>query len=156
MLKEIVIGYKCLRYSPPEETLLDSYLGSLLTWRKTPTFILNVMETIFWYIPYYITNARIILFIDNAILTQLKYRCLTTMSSQLLSTGSKLFISSKFSRKCFNSNACCLIQVSKDMVNSWINLSTMLEECAWGVSLVTAAINQAFVSEETESFISNL
>jgi hypothetical protein len=32
----------------------------------------------------------------------------------------------------------------------------MLEECAWGVNLVTAAINQAFVSEEMESFISNL
>lgn len=48
------------------------------------------------------------------------------------------------------------MQVSKDTVNSWINLSTILEECVWDVNLVTAAINQAFVSEEMESFISNL
>ena len=48
------------------------------------------------------------------------------------------------------------MQVSKDTVNSWINLSTMLDDWAWGVNLVTAANNQAFVSEEMESFISNL
>lgn len=82
--------------------------------------------------------------------------CLTTMSLQLASNGSKFFISALSSHRCFNSKACCLMQVSRELLNSWISLSTVFEQEVRDAILVTAAIIHALVSEVTKVFFSKL
>lgn len=83
-------------------------------------------------------------------------RCLTTMSLQLPSNGSKLLISALSSHKCFNSKAYCLMQVSRELLNSWISLSTIFEQEACDAILVTAAIIHILVSEVITVFFSRL
>lgn len=78
------------------------------------------------------------------------------MSLQLASNGSKPFINTLSSHRCFNSKVCCLMQVSRELLNSWINLSTVLEKEARDAILVTAAIIHALVSEVTKVFFSKL
>lgn len=82
--------------------------------------------------------------------------CLTTMSLQLASNGSKFFISALSSHRCFNSKAYCLMQVSRELLNSWISLSTVLEHEVRDAILVTAAIIHALVSGVTKVFFSRL
>lgn len=48
------------------------------------------------------------------------------------------------------------MQVSRELLNSWINLPTVLEKEARDAILVTAAIIHALVSEVTKVFFSKL
>ena len=82
--------------------------------------------------------------------------CLTTMSLQPASNGSKLFIRALSSHRCFNSKAYCLMQVSRELLNSWISLSTVFEQEVCDAILVTAAIIHTLVSEVTQVFFSRL
>lgn len=82
--------------------------------------------------------------------------CLTTMSLQLASNGSKLFISALSSHRFFNSKAYCLMQVSRELLNSWIISSTAFEQEVRDAILVTVAIIHTLVSEVTKVFFSRL